>query len=252
MIEPGPGLLPRLEEWVAEVRVDPRRENRLIAGETRRFIATLGSSERFTPRLQLVRAGPRAAEKSPEYLAGVRVAVRDGHAARKSCGRRVHKDVRTLTWGSTRRYGRGGKGKARAWEVPLERERSGAKDTKLPACVQGTSPSRSALLNAPLRFKSPFGICRQGFREQREKARNVSSTPQRLRLISATRRIPTPDARMPQADPSRRDREPNVRTLGVGVEVEVGFEVAVAVAIGVEVAVGVAVAIDVEGLYRRP
>jgi hypothetical protein len=43
--------------------------------------------------------------------------------------------VRTLTWGFTRRYGRGGKGKARAWEVPLERERSGAKDKnkKLPA-----------------------------------------------------------------------------------------------------------------------
>jgi hypothetical protein len=94
MIEPGPRALPLVGPSRAEVRVDPRRENRLVARETRRFIAVRRSSERFTPCLKIVRAGPVAAEKLPEHFAGVRVAVQNAHAARESRGLRVHKDAR--------------------------------------------------------------------------------------------------------------------------------------------------------------
>jgi hypothetical protein len=107
MIEPGLGLLLRVGAWRAEVSVDPCRENRLVARETRRFIATLWSSERFTPRLELVHAGPRAAEKLRACRTEVRAAVQDAHAARESRGLRVHKGAPTLPWGSTQRHRRG-------------------------------------------------------------------------------------------------------------------------------------------------
>jgi hypothetical protein len=117
IIEPGLGPLPRVGPWRAEARVDPRREaDEFAARETGRFIATLRSSESFMRRLDLDHAGPRAAETLLEYLAGVRVAVHDAHAAGETRRLGVHEDVPTLPWGSMRRYSRGGNRRARASE----------------------------------------------------------------------------------------------------------------------------------------